>query len=69
MLFDVYGRLVQVERVKGCWQAYYLGNEGKKRLARDIEIPSDIHEDKLIKYLDDLCHEWATPSRPSVKRL
>lgn len=67
--FDVFGRdVVIVETEKG-WQAFYLGNEGKRRPANDIVVPSNIAESKVLQYLDDLCHEWATDRNNSVKRV
>lgn len=66
MKFNVFGRLVQVERHKGIWRAYYLGNEGKKRRADDIVIPGNLRQDELSDYIADLCHEWATPNNSQV---
>ena len=67
--FDVFGREVLVARTEGGWQAFYVGNEGKRRLARDIIIPGNVMESNLLQYLDDLCHEWATDRNNSVKRM
>ena len=67
--FDVFGRDVHIERRRDRWQAYYPGNDGKRRPATDITVPSSIAEAELLQYLDDLCHEWATARHPSVKRI
>ena len=67
--FDLFGREVLIIRSEDGWQAFYLGNEGKRRPARDIIIPRNIEEENLAQYLDDLCHEWATDRNNSVKRL
>ncbi len=67
--FDVFGRDVLIERNDSGWQVFYLGNEGKRRPARDIVVPPNIEESKLTQYLDDLCHEWATDRNNSVKRV
>jgi len=67
--FDVFGRDVLVSRSEEEWEAFYVGNEGKRRPARDIIIPGVIEESKLTQYLDDLCHEWATDQNNSVKRV
>lgn len=69
MKFDVFGRVVEVLRAGDRWSAYYLGGEGKRRPARDIVIPSDLDEPEIRRYLDDLCHEWATPENPQVTPL
>ena len=66
MKFNVYGRLIEVRRNEQKWIAYYLGNEGKKRIAHDIHIPSTIDKKDLTEYLADLCHEWAKPNSQGV---
>jgi hypothetical protein len=66
--FDVFGRTVLVVKADEGWQAFYPGNEGKRRPATDITIPQDIKESELPQYLDDLCHEWATDRNKNVKR-
>jgi hypothetical protein len=67
--FDVFGRDVLIVDTGGRWETFYLGSEGKRRPAKDIVVPADIEESKLIQYLDDLCHEWATDRNNSVKRV
>jgi hypothetical protein len=67
--FDVFGREVLVARIEGGWQAFYVGNEGKRRLARDIIIPGNVVESNLLQNLDDLRHEWATELNNSAKRV
>ena len=67
--FDVFGRAVLIVETEGGWEAHYLGNEGKRRPARDIIVPSNIDESEIAQYLDDLCHEWATDRNNSVKRV
>ena len=64
--FDVFGTLVAIVGAAGAWQAFYLGNEGKRRLA-DFIVPADVSSDELAQYLADLFHENATP-RNSVVR-
>jgi hypothetical protein len=70
MKFDVFGKkLVEVSRIDGAWQAFYVGNEGKKREAKDIVIPSSIAESDIKEYIADLFHELATVSNSEVKTL
>ena len=69
MKLNVFGRLVEVARDGTSWKAFYLGNEGKRRLAEDIIIPPHIQEEQIIEYVADLCHEWATPNRNEVRKL
>jgi len=67
--FDVFGRNVLILAKDGGWQAFYAGNEGKRRAAKDIIIPSSITESEMTRYLDDLCHEWATDRNNRVRRV
>ena len=66
---DVFGREVLVLHSDNGWLVYYLGPEGKRRPAKDIIIPSYVTESDVEQYIADLCHEWASPSNPEVKRL
>ncbi|MCP4470391.1 MAG: hypothetical protein GY815_06850 [Gammaproteobacteria bacterium] len=67
--FDVFGRDVLIVHTGAGWKAFYPGNEGKRRPARDIVLPPKLEESKILQYLDDLLHEWATDRNNSVKRV
>ncbi len=67
--FDVFGQRLLVERTRTGWIVLYPGPEGKRQVARDIIIPPDTPESQLERYLADLCHEWATPEKSTVRRL
>ncbi len=69
MRFDVFGRDVLVERRDEKWSVFYVGLDGKRLPADDIIIPPNTKESEIERWLADLCHEWSTQSRPSVKRL
>ncbi len=69
MKFDIFGRNIEILKRGTQWKVFYLGNEGKKRLAEDIIIPSDITECQLTGYLFDLCHEWIRPEHSTVERI
>lgn len=66
--FNVFGTLVAIVGAPGRWQAFYLGAEGKRRLA-DFVVPADIARDELGQYLGDLFHEDATPRNHEVREL
>jgi len=59
--------MLEIIRKENRWKTFYIGMDGKKRLASDIVIPPDLTEEELIDYLDDLCHEWATPDNKEIK--
>jgi hypothetical protein len=68
LLFDVFGRMMQAQRADGSWQLFLLGAEGKKRPVPDVSVPPHLSADELLTFLDDLYHEFASPSHPSVRR-
>jgi hypothetical protein len=67
--FDVFGRIIVVERRGEEWLAFDVAGDGKRRRAEGIVIPASLADDDLATWLDDLCHEHATGDRPSVRRL
>ena len=67
--FNVFGREVLVIASDKGWATFYPGNEGKRRPAPEIVIPSDLTESEISQYLDDLCHEWATEKHPHVTQI
>lgn len=66
--FNVFGTLVALVGTDGRWQAFYPGNDGKRRPA-DFIVPAGTKEDDLVEYLADLFHEDATPKRNEVIRV
>jgi hypothetical protein len=66
--FDVFGKIMCAERTDSGWRLLVLGTDGK-RSPSDVVIPSFISEEELAQYLDDIFHEWASPERPSVRRI
>lgn len=67
--FDVYCRIVVIERGHGqMWLAYWQGADGKRGKA-DFPVPSRLSPADLENYLEELFHEWATPERPAIIRL
>ncbi len=69
MKLDIYGRIFEVVRKDQRWFVFILGNEGKKRPADNIFIPSHVVETDVIDYLEDLLHEWASADSQWIKRL
>lgn len=66
--FNIFGMLIGVTGSVGQWNAFYLGNEGKRRRA-DFIVPNDLAEDELCVYLADLFHEQATPKNSEAMRV
>ena len=63
--FNVFGRIIAVERVADAWTAHLIGNDGKRRPA-GLAIPSDVPGAELAQYLYDIYHESATPTNGDV---
>lgn len=69
MRYNVFGTIIEVVHRQGTWRACYPGNDGKKRLAEDIVIPSSVRESQLEEYLADIRHEYATGTNSEVIRI
>jgi hypothetical protein len=68
LLFNVFGRIMQAQRTDGRWRLFLVGAEGKKRPVPDVTVPPHLSAEELLTFLDDLYHEFASPSHPSVRR-
>jgi hypothetical protein len=64
---EIFGRHFVATRAEDGWAVYYPGAEGKRGPRFEIPIPHDIvSPEELLRYLADLCHEWASPRHPDV---
>lgn len=68
MLFNVFGRMLQIERFQNEWRAYHPSNDGKRRPS-SLVIPEFIKEEELIQYLTDIFHENASALHPEVLKV
>lgn len=66
--FNVFGRIVAIERHDASWRAYAVGNDGKRSPAGFV-VPDFVREDELEQYLFDLFHELAAPGNGDVRRI
>ena len=66
--FNVFGRVVLIQRQGDLWHAYSLGADGKRSPAGFV-VPDFIEEDEMEQYLFDLFHESATPGNGDVRRI
>ena len=61
LIFDVYGRFkLEVRRRGDAWAIYRRGL-GVNPEMTDIVIPSDLIENEIAQFLDDVFHELARP--------
>ncbi|PJZ85566.1 DUF7661 family protein [Leptospira harrisiae] len=66
--FKIYNIIICISGKPHSWEAFYVGNEGKKRKA-DFIIPENLEESDLCEYLADLFHEYATPTNHKTFRI
>jgi hypothetical protein len=66
--FNVFGRIVAIQREGALWQAYAIGADGKRSPAGFV-VPDFIEAEEMEQYLFDLFHESATPGNGSVRRI
>ncbi|MGI9494168.1 MAG: DUF7661 family protein [Geminicoccaceae bacterium] len=68
MRYDIYGKFqLEVVRDGDRWVVYRLDN-GKRRMMLDVIVPSELSEDEIETYLDDMLHEWARPGK-AIRRI
>lgn len=63
--FNVFGRLLTIERADDRWSSHWVGADGKRRRA-ELAIPSEVAREELAQYLYDIYHENATPTNGDV---
>jgi hypothetical protein len=66
--FDVFGRRVAIRATASGWEAFTLGDDGK-RGPGGFAVPDFIGADELAQYLADLFHESAKPWNDRVTRI
>ncbi len=64
-VFNVFGRIIAMERSHGAWTGFQISPEGKRRPV-ELAVPSDIDRSELAQYLYDVYHEDATPTNGDV---
>ncbi len=64
-VFNVFGRIMAIERDGDRWHCYLSGSDGKRRKS-EFAIPSDVTREELAQYLYDIYHESATPTNGDV---
>lgn len=66
--YNVFGRIVIIQREGAAWQVYAVGADGKRAPAPFV-VPDFLQEDEIEQYLFDLFHENATPGKGDVRRI
>lgn len=69
MKLNAYGRKIEIVKSGEKWKVFFLGEEGRKRIADDIIVPSDLKRRDLKNYIEDLLHEWATAKNNQVMEI
>jgi hypothetical protein len=64
-VFNVFGRIVAMERINDRWSCFLVGADGKRR-PMELAIPPELGHDELAQYLYDVYHENATPTNGDV---
>ena len=69
LLFDVFGKKMSVHREGDDWLLFSESETGIRARVYDVVIPSDVNENELANYLDDIYHEYANEKHTSVIRV
>lgn len=63
--FNVFGRIIAIERAQAQWRCFNVGADGKRAPAL-LAIPCDVTHAELAQYLYDIYHESAAASDQDV---
>jgi hypothetical protein len=66
--FNVFGHLVDIERVGDRWDVKEVGNDGKRSPAGFV-IPEFVADEELEQFLFDLFHEQAALRKGGIFRV
>ena len=64
-VFNVFGRIIAIERINDRWSCSLMGADGKRR-PMELVVPEEVTREELAQYLYDIYHESATPSNGDV---
>ncbi|CAH6780777.1 conserved hypothetical protein [Vibrio chagasii] len=67
--FNVFGKIMSVSRQSEEWLLFLESDVGMRIRIYDVIIPPELKKEELAQYLDDIYHESATVSYPSVFQL
>ena len=63
--FNVFGRIIAIERAQAQWRCFNVGADGKRAPAL-LAIPCDVTHAELAQYLYDIYHESAAASDQDI---
>ncbi|GEM_PF-430940 len=63
--FNVFGRIIAIERADSHWRCFNVGADGKRAPAL-LAIPADVTHAELAQYLYDIYHESAAASDQDI---
>jgi hypothetical protein len=63
--FNVFGRIIAIERTGSQWRCFNVGADGKRAPAV-LAIPDDVGHAELAQYLYDIYHESAAASDQDI---
>lgn len=70
LIYNVFGRHIEVKREGGCWLVFRADlTERKFSRIYDIAIPDNMTEDEILGWLGDIFHEAATERHLDMKRI
>jgi len=67
--FNVFGKRMSIQRKNEEWLLFNDSDHGMRARVYDIVIPSELVENELVTYLDDIYHEYSSDRSPKVIKL
>ena len=67
--FNVFGKIMSVIRQDEQWLLFLESETSIRKRVFDVVIPPELHPSEIKTYLDDMYHEYATETHPSVSEI
>ena len=68
MKYNVFGKVMSIHRISNEWHLFNESDTGIRARVYDVIIPSDLTENELETYLDDIYHEYSSNKHSKVFR-
>ncbi|WP_417283667.1 hypothetical protein [Comamonas sp.] len=63
--FNVFGRILAIERASGEWRCFAIGADGKRGPV-NLAVPPEVAHGELAQYLYDIYHESAASTDADI---
>ncbi len=63
---NVFGKRMSVHKEQSEWLLFNDSDTGIRSRVYDVVIPPDLQQTEIVKYIDDIYHEYSSERHPRV---